>query len=198
MASEKPETEILTRPPSNRKKDHLLNVKLLFHAYMLIGNLECFTAFFCFCYYWIDNGISFYSLMFSYENFGVNNPAIYNAGHLDEMINISQSVYYCSLCIFQIFNFFATRTRYASIFQHNPFWGQNRNWFALVAILVSVSFVLLLTQATWFNDIFGTAPVPAKYVTPTFGFGIVWLMIDEVRKLCIRRYTGSIIPRMAW
>ncbi|CAF1597587.1 unnamed protein product, partial [Adineta ricciae] len=36
MASEKPETEILTRPPSNRKKDHLLNVKLLFHAYMLI------------------------------------------------------------------------------------------------------------------------------------------------------------------
>ncbi|CAF1297538.1 unnamed protein product [Adineta steineri] len=198
LASEKPETEIMFRPPSNRKNDHLLNMKLLVHAYLFIGNLECFSAFFCFCYYWIDNGISFYSFMFTYEYFGNNLPRAYNPEEINQMINVSQSVYYCSLCIFQIFNYFSTRTRYASIFQHSPFWGQNRNWFALVAIMVSISVVLIFTQVTWFSEIFSTAPVPAKYVMPTIGFGIGWLAIDELRKLCVRKFPHSIIAKIAW
>ncbi|CAF1688934.1 unnamed protein product, partial [Adineta ricciae] len=127
LVMEKPETEILSRPPSNRKDDHLLNWRLLFHAYMLLGSLECFTAFLCFCYYWIDNGIPFYSLLFTYEYFGINPPTAHSPQKILEMINVSQSIYYCSLCVFQVFNYFATRTRYASILQHNPFWGKNRN-----------------------------------------------------------------------
>ncbi|CAF1086325.1 unnamed protein product [Adineta steineri] len=188
----------MSRPPSNRQNDRLLNMKLLVHAYLFIGNLECFTAFFCFCYYWIDNGISFYSFMFTYEYFTNNLPTVYNPEEINQMINVSQSVYYCSLCIFQIFNFFSTRTRYASIFQHNPFWGQNRNWFALVAIMVSISVVLIFTQVTWFNEIFDTAPVPTKYVIPTVGFGIGWLIIDELRKFCVRKFPHSIIAKIAW
>ncbi|CAF1214539.1 unnamed protein product [Adineta steineri] len=198
MATEKPETEILSRPPSKQKNGHLLNIKLLTHAYLFIGNLECFTAFFCFCYYWIDNGISFYSFMFTYEYFGENLPIAYNRQDINQMINVSQSVYYCSLCIFQIFNYFSTRTRYASIFQHNPFWGQNRNWFALGAIMISIIVQLIFTQVTWLNEIFDTAPVPAKYVMPTIGFGIGWLVIDELRKLCVRKFPHSIIARIAW
>ncbi|CAF1116392.1 unnamed protein product [Adineta steineri] len=182
LALEKPETEIMSRPPSNRQNDHLLNMKLLVDAYLFIGNLECFTAFFCFCYYWLDNGISFYSFMFTYEYFANNLPTAYNSEEINQMIHVSQPVYYCSLCIFQIFNFFSTRTRYASIFQHNPFWGQNRNWFALVAIMASIS----------------SAPVPAKYVMPTIGFGIGWLVIDELRKLCVRKFPHSIIAKSAW
>ncbi|CAF5102979.1 unnamed protein product, partial [Rotaria sp. Silwood1] len=70
MITEKPERDIMSRPPLIRSKDHLLNWKLLLHAYMFVGNLECFTEFFCFCYYWIDNGVPFYSFIFTFENFG--------------------------------------------------------------------------------------------------------------------------------
>lgn len=69
MVTEKPERDIMSRAPAIRSKDHLLNLKLLIHAYLFVGNLECFTAFFCYCYYWIDTGVPFYSFMFTYENF---------------------------------------------------------------------------------------------------------------------------------
>ncbi|UJR34809.1 hypothetical protein I4U23_027590 [Adineta vaga] len=195
---EKSETEILSRPPSNRRDDHLLSLKLLLHAYLFIGNLECFTAFFCFCYYWIDNGISFYSFMFTFEYFGVNPETIYNTYEINQMINVSQSIYYCSLCLFQIFNFFSTRTRYASIIQHNPFWGKNRNLYGIAAILFSINIQLIFTQIPSMNLIFSTAPVPIKYVMPTIAFGILWLFIDELKKFYIRKYPHSFIAKIAW
>lgn len=127
MVTERPERDIMSRPPAIRSKDHLLNLKLLFHAYMFVGNFECFTGFFCFCYYWIDIGVPFYSFMFTFENFGITPTTPYTVSELETMTFVAQSVYYCSVCLFQFFNFFATRTRYTSILEHNPFWGKGKN-----------------------------------------------------------------------
>jgi sodium/potassium-transporting ATPase subunit alpha len=198
MVTEKPERDIMARPPSIRSKDHLLNWKLLLHAYMFVGNFECFTAFFCFCYYWIDNGVPFYSFMFTYEKFGKSPPTPYSPEQLRSMAHVAQSVYYCSVCLFQFFNYFATRTRYESIFQHNPLWGKGRNWSVFVAMILSILTQIIVTQGPWFNRIFHTAPVPAKYIMPTLGFGMLWLIIDELRKWCIRKYPHGFLARIAW
>jgi sodium/potassium-transporting ATPase subunit alpha len=198
MVTEKPERDIMSRPPAIRSKDHLLNLKLLFHAYMLIGNLECFTGFFCFCYYWIDNGVPFYSFMFTYENFGNNGTTPYSTAELTTMTSVAQCVYYCSVCLFQFFNFFATRTRYTSIFEHNPFWGKGQNWYVFGSMIISVGIQLIITKIVWFNQVFSTGPVPAKYIMPTLGFGMLWLIIDELRKLCVRKYPRSFIAKIAW
>ncbi|CAF0799494.1 unnamed protein product [Adineta ricciae] len=198
MVTEKPETDVMTRHPSSKKTNSLVNWKLIVHAYLFIGNLECFAAFFCYCYYWIDNGVSFYSFLFTYENFGVKPLTTLDSNDLHDMINVAQSIYYCALCTLQMFNFFATRTRYASIFQQNPIWGERRNLYGLGGIAASVVVQLILTQVSWFNQIFSTAPVPVKYVLPAVGFGSLWLVIDELRKLCIRRYPHSVVARIAW
>jgi sodium/potassium-transporting ATPase subunit alpha len=197
MVTEKPEIDIMSRPPSIREKDHLLNLKLLVHAYLFVGNVECFTAFFCYCYYWIDNGVPFYSFMFTYENFGVNPHIAYSSDQLNEMTNVSQSIYYSSLCVFQFFNFFATRTRYTSILQHNPIWGKGQNLYGFGAIIISTGIQLILRQVSWFNQVFDTAPVPVKYVMPALGFGMLWLLIDEFRKLYIRKFPRSIAAKIA-
>ncbi|CAF1191376.1 unnamed protein product [Adineta steineri] len=198
MVTEKPERDIMSRPPSIRSKDHLLNFKLLFHAYMLVGNFECFTGFFCFCYYWIDNGVPFYSFMFTFENFGNNPKTPYTPEELIIMTYVSQSVYYCSVCLFQFFNYFATRTRYASLFEHNPFWGKGKNWYVFGAMVISAGVQIIITQIGWFNQVFSTSRVPVKYIMPTLGFGMLWLVIDELRKLCIRKYPRSFIAKIAW
>ncbi|UJR13109.1 hypothetical protein I4U23_000133 [Adineta vaga] len=198
MVTEKAETHIMSRRPSVRKNDHLLNLKLLTHAYLFVGNFECSAAFFCYCYYWIDNGVPFYSFMFTFEKFGINPPLNYSSNQLNEMTNVAQSTYYCSLCIFQIFNFFATRTRYTSILQHNPIWGKGQNLYGFIAIIISIGIQLILTQIPWFNQIFGTAPVPVKYVMPAIGFGMLWLLIDEFRKFCIRKFPHGIAAKIAW
>jgi sodium/potassium-transporting ATPase subunit alpha len=198
MVTEKPERDIMSRAPAIRSKDHLLNLKLLIHAYLFVGNFECFTGFFCFCYYWIDNGVPFYSFMFTYENFGINPSTPYTIDQLTTMTYVAQSVYYCSVCLFQFFNYFATRTRYTSIFEHNPFWGKGRNLYVFGAMIISIGIQLIVTRVGWFNDVFSTGPVPPKYIMPTLGFGMLWLIIDELRKLCIRKFPRSFIAKIAW
>ncbi len=198
IVTEKPESDIMSRPPSIRSRDHLLNLKLLVHAYLFVGNFECFTAFFCFCYYWIDHGVPFYSFMFTFENFGINPVTPYSVAQLKAMTSVAQSVYYCSVCLFQFFNYFATRTRYASILEHNPFWGKGGNWNVFGAMILSIIIQIIVTQVLWFNQVFGTGPVPVKYVMPTLGFGMLWLIIDELRKLCIRKYPHGFTAKIAW
>ncbi|CAF0772355.1 unnamed protein product [Adineta steineri] len=198
VVTEKPERDIMSRPPSIRGKDHLLNTKLLIHAYLFVGNVECFTAFFCFCYYWIDNGVPLQSFLLTYENFGLNGTTPYTTDELQSMNNVAQSVYYCSMCLFQFFNFFATRTRYASILQHNPLWGKGQNLYVFGAMIISIAIQLFFTQIGWFNRILGTGRVPPKYIMPTLGFGMLWLIIDELRKLYIRKRPRSLVARIAW
>jgi sodium/potassium-transporting ATPase subunit alpha len=45
LAYEKPEADLLLRPPRNIKKDHLVDTKLVFHAYFVVGLLECLCSF---------------------------------------------------------------------------------------------------------------------------------------------------------
>ncbi|CAF1014345.1 unnamed protein product [Rotaria sordida] len=72
-----------------------------------------------------------------------------------------------------------------------------QNLFIFGAMLISVGIQLLLTLVGWFNRVFGTGRVPVKYVMPTLGFGMLWLIIDELRKYCVRKYPRSIIARLA-
>ena len=198
LVAEKPERDIMSRPPSIRSKDHLLNWKLLLHAYMFIGNFECLTGFFCFCYYWIDSGVPFYSFVQTFEKFGIDPVTPYSRQQLIQMTFVAQSIYYCSVCLFQFINYFATRTRYTSIVRHNPFWGKGRNWYVFGAMIISTAVQLLITQVAWFNRVFSTGPVPVKYVMPTLGFGALWIIIDESRKFCIRKYPRGLAARIAW
>ncbi|KAF2007295.1 calcium ATPase [Amniculicola lignicola CBS 123094] len=45
LAYEKPEAVLLLRPPRNPKKDRLVDTKLMFHAYCLVGMFQCFLSF---------------------------------------------------------------------------------------------------------------------------------------------------------
>jgi len=33
---------------------------------------------------------------------------------------------------------------------------------------------------------------------PTLGFGALWIIIDESRKFCIRKYPRGLAARIAW
>ena len=198
MVTEKAENDIMSQPPIVRRKSRLFNFKAVIHGYLFVGSFECFTAFFCFCYHWIDNGVPFYSFVLTYEHFG-NAPRInVPPDVLNQMVYTSQSVYYSSLCIFQFFNFLATRTRYTSVVRQNPIWGKNRNLYGFGVMLISIGIQLIFTRISWFNQVFSTAPIPIKYILPTLGFGVLFLLLDELRKLCIRTFPNSILAKIAW
>ncbi|CAF1178389.1 unnamed protein product, partial [Adineta steineri] len=92
----------------------------------------------------------------------------------------------------------ATRTRYTSIIDHNPLWGKGQNLYVFGAMIISIIIQIIITEITWFNRVFHTAPVPIKYIFPTLGFGMTWLLIDELRKWCVRTWPHGLIARIAW
>ncbi len=44
MVNEKPEADLLLRRPRDRKKDRLINWRLLLHAYFFLGMIESVTS----------------------------------------------------------------------------------------------------------------------------------------------------------
>lgn len=98
----------------------------------------------------------------------------------------------------QFFNLLSSRTRYASFFTHNPFFGKSRNLTILYGIIFSSFVGLFITLVPWFNAIFKTRPVPIQYVLPALGLGAGLFLLDEIRKLIVRRHPYSLLAKMAW
>ncbi|CAF3480314.1 unnamed protein product [Rotaria socialis] len=198
MVSEKAERDIMSRPPAIRHKTHLLDWKLLFHAYLIVCNIECFSAYFCFFWYYSVQGIPLSSIFFTYSHYGTD-P--YIAKSSDDLLLIQQKgqcIYYVALCIMQFFNLLSSRTRYVSFFSYNPLFGKARNLTIPCGILFSTSVGLVLTLIPWFNSVFKTHPVPVRFVCPAIGFGAALFLFDELRKLLVRRFPNSFIAKMAW
>ncbi|UJR08037.1 hypothetical protein I4U23_012314 [Adineta vaga] len=198
MVSEKAEHDIMSRAPASRHKTHLLDWKLLVHAYLIVGNIECFAAFFCFFWYYSSQNIPLSSIFFTYANYGTNPPINKTSNELLLVQENGQCIYYIALCIMQMFNLLTTRTRHLSFFQHNPFFGKARNLTILIGIIFSAAVGLVITLVPWFNSVFKTEPVPVKYVCPALGFGAALFLFDEIRKFFVRRYPKSFIAKMAW
>jgi hypothetical protein len=98
----------------------------------------------------------------------------------------------------QFFNLLSSRTRYASFFTQNPFFGKSRNLTIVFGIIFSSGVGLLITLVPWFNHVFHTRPVPVKYVCPALGFGVALFLLDEIRKFFVRKYPNSFLAKMAW
>jgi len=212
LVQEGPEDAIMTRPPLNRNHSHLVDFKLLWHAYVELGFIISVGAFLNFFWWCNDQGVPPNQVFFAWENFGSNivltspndlaglaaDPDYISDTYVPNMINTGQSIYFVSLVTMNFFSMLSIRTRYASSIMHNPLWGPHRNLWLLVAITFASLSAILLTQATWFQTTFATAPVPVKYICPSFGFGAFLFLFDEFRKWWVRKWPRSFWGRLAW
>jgi len=126
----------------------------------------------------------FSTIVFQYEPMDPNNEVLLRA----------QSVYFFTLVLMQWGNLFATRTRTHSIFQHTP--SQNLYLFpaAAAALLLGIFF----HYVPWFNKVFQTRPLPLEFFFIPLTFGLSLLILDELRKLIVRKYPRSFLAFVAW
>ena len=95
LAYEKPEADLLTRPPRNPKKDRLVNTRLIFHAYFIIGMFECFLSFTMAFWYMERRGIPFTAL---WLKFGALDPT-YDKDYATQVANEASSIYFVNLVV---------------------------------------------------------------------------------------------------
>lgn len=138
MVLEKPEADLLSRPPRNPWKDRLVTWRLLLHAYGFLGLMESLCA--CAMSFWYleKQGIRFSQIALAYGAL----PEGISADFYNEEVNRAQSVYFFTLVIMQFGNLLSSRTRKLSILQQNPFRGVGKN----LAIFPAMAFSLAIAS----------------------------------------------------
>jgi sodium/potassium-transporting ATPase subunit alpha len=136
LVFEKPEADLLTRPPRDQKNDRLANVRLIFQAYGFIGMIECVSSM-AMAFWSIQRaGIPFSVIWFSFGNF----PPEYDPAMIQEAFNRASSIYFVNLVIMQFFNLMGTRTRRLSILKAPPaFNKRTANYYLFPAMLLALA-----------------------------------------------------------
>jgi sodium/potassium-transporting ATPase subunit alpha len=198
LIMEKEEFDLLTLPPRNHKKDHLINLKIYGQAYLFIGVMEtiCAHAMF-FLYYWRHAKIPIGDLFFAFEGYTEGFHG-YTQAELNHFNTVGQGVYFVTLVIMQFGNLLSVRSKRMSILQADPFRSERRNPWLLAGMAVSLAIAIFVTMEPGIQNIFGTATVPIEFWLIPIPLALGILMMDEVRKVFVRAYPNGPVAKVAW
>ncbi|BDD55455.1 hypothetical protein MAP00_000975 [Monascus purpureus] len=198
LIMEKEEFDLLSLPPRDHRRDHLINMKIYGQSYLFIGVMEAFCAhcmFFLFMYR--EAGIPFHALALCFEKYSDGFYG-YTQQQLTDFNNRGQCVYFVTLVIIQWGNLLSVRNKRMSLFQADPFRKQRRNPWLPLSMVVSLAIAIFVTEEPGLQRLFNTMSVPLMYWFIPVGLAAGVLMMDEFRKLLVRSYPRSIIARISW
>lgn len=142
LVFEKPEADLLTRPPRNLRTDRLANPKLIFHAYGFIGMIECATSMAMGFWSITRAGIPFSVVWFSFGSY----PPQYDPAVLTAAFNRASSIYFVNLVVMQLFNLMCARTRRLSILQQPPFFRKRTsNYYLFPAMIFALAVGIIIS-----------------------------------------------------
>ncbi len=195
LAYEKPEADLMRRPPRIPRKDKLVNWQLFGQVYGFIGLVETLTAFSMSYWYAQRHGVRFSALWLGFDSV----TAEVSQDDVTEVLRVASSIYFINLVVMQWFSLMAIRTRQLSIFQHPPAFNketQNLYLFPALAFSLVVAFIFCYIPAL--QNVLGSTQVPVEYWFLPMAFGIAILSLDELRKAAVRRWPGGLLAKAAW
>jgi sodium/potassium-transporting ATPase subunit alpha len=95
IAYEKPEADVLLRPPRNAKKDRLVDWKLITQVYAFVGIIETVSSFAMAYWYAQRQGLTFSTLWFSFTS----TPGPLPPARISEILNVASSIYFVNLVV---------------------------------------------------------------------------------------------------
>ncbi|PIG84844.1 Na/K ATPase alpha 1 subunit [Aspergillus arachidicola] len=198
LIMEKEEYDLLSVPPRNHKKDHLINLKIYGQSYLFVGVMEAFCAHsMFFLYMYKKAGIPFHALIFAFEKYSDGFYG-YTQDELTNFNNVGQGVYFVSLVMLQWGNILSVRNKRMSILQADPVRKQRRNPWLPLSMAISLVIAIFVTEVPGFHRLFNTAPVPIEFWFIPLALALGILLMDELRKLLVRQFPKSIIAKIAW
>jgi P-type Ca2+ transporter type 2C len=166
LGTEKPEPDVMQRPP-RRRGEKLLNAPTLFRGYFFLGLLLSVGE--MYAYFW--------QLARTGWHWGVTgNDAPFLIGSLNQ--REAATMVFLGIVIMQVANVFACRTERVSVFKVGLF--SNKLVFAGIAF--ELIFAAILIYVPFFQKVFGTAPVGLDAWLLLFAFTPLVFVTEEVRK----------------
>lgn len=197
FAYEKAEADIMNRSPRTLS-DRLVTRQLIMMAYFQVGLLQTAAAmtgyFFIFDFYgfhpsdlfftrqkWDDKNINDYQDSLGQE---------WTYADRKKLEILAQTAYYVCMVVVQIADCIICKTRRLSIIKQ----GMSNHMLNL-GILAEISISLLIVYVPAFNHILITSPVPLIIWLIPIPYGIILILVDELRRFLIRKYPGGWIER---
>ncbi|PMB63776.1 Potassium-transporting ATPase alpha chain 1 [Beauveria bassiana] len=198
LIMEKEEFDLLSLPPRNHKRDHLINLRIYIQAYLFTGFMETTIAHsMFFFYYWKQARIPVREMFFLFEGYSAGFHG-FSQEELAHLNAVGQSIYFVTLVILQWGNILSVRNRRLSIVQADPFTAKRRNPWLILSILISLAIAIFVTEVPGIQSLFGTASVPIEFWLIPLPLALGILAMDEVRKLLVRVFPNGPIAKIAW
>ncbi|KAB5526436.1 cation-transporting ATPase pma1 [Coniochaeta sp. 2T2.1] len=198
LIMEKEEFDLLSLPPRNHRRDHLINARIYIQAYLFTGFMETCTAHaMFFLYMWKYAGIPIGELFFLFEGYSDGYRG-YTGDELTHFNATGQCVYFVALVVLQWGNILAVRNRRLSIVQADPFTKRRRNPWLVLGMAVSLAIAVFVTEVPGIQTLFGTAPVPIEFWVIPIPLALGILCMDEIRKLVVRFFPNGPVAKVAW
>lgn len=194
---EKPESNLMKRPPRNPRVDKLTDWKFFFHIYLIFGVGIWVSGFAMWFLYMHLQGLGFYDLVLVYSRWK-DGWAGKSIEELTSYIQVGQCVYYVCLAIMQFGSLMAVRNRHVSVIDSNPLWGPRQNLVIPFSMISTIIICIICLYGPGLEDVFGTSPIPTMFWFIPFGLSFGNFLLDEIRKLIVRRYPNSIVAKIAW
>ena len=167
LGSELPEPGVMDRPPRDLK-EHVVTLPLLLRAYALVGVAEGVAAMAAFYFMYWMNG---------YWGQWIDLPA---SGAL---YRAATGMALAAVVTSQIGNLFAQRSERVSVLRL-PLFNNRMLW---IGIASELALVLAIVYVPFFQQFVGTAAFPPECWFFLFAWAPVVILVDEARKLWMRR-----------
>jgi len=192
---------LLLKPPRRVGIDHLFDRKLLSFGYFFLGALEAvFSMFLFFLYLYVHGGFAPSEVFLAFDKWapGYQGRYINDTVGLNDLVYSAQTVTFVALVMMQTFgNLLITRAHYLSLWSSFPLRKNHRNLWLFGAQGVSIVLTLAVIYIPFINDVFLTRPIPFQYYFYPVACSVVFIVLDEIRKLLVRKNV-SFFVKTAW
>ncbi len=166
LGAERPDAQIMQRPPRSRK-ERLLNWPLILRAYLFLGVMEAIAAMAAFFYMLGKGGWRYGQYLES----------------KDPLYLRATTACLSAIIVMQVVNVFLCRSDKDSAFTSGLFTNKLILW----GIIIEIVLILLIDYTPWGNLFFSTSPIPIAVWLFAVPFAIGMLVLEEVRKSLARR-----------
>lgn len=190
FAWEKSESNVMDRPPRNRKVDRLVRPSLLMYCYAQAGMIEAAACFLAYFVVYSTNGVTPGDLF----NFGVDEDFLLKSGvvlTLDEQIRIvmmAMTAFYATLVMSQFVHVFVCKTRFVPMLEHGVFNNSMMNYGVMVELGIMIAIIFIPSLDTAF---FAYGRQPFEFFWFFLISGAMLIGWGELRKYLIRTYPTS-------
>jgi sodium/potassium-transporting ATPase subunit alpha len=177
LGSEKPETDVMNKPPRPRH-ERLLTRNLLFMSYGIVGMIQAAAGFFSYFYILLEGGWQWGEALAA----------------SDPLYRQAITAFFASIIICQIADVLICRTRRQSILTVGIF----ANRLVLLGIASELILLALIAYVPLMNTFFGTAPLELWQLSLSIPFAITIIIADEVRRIFVRRENAFVLKWLTW